>query len=93
MLIVTALIVIPGVFGVEALPLTCILFILTVVFTSYFVITILMKILGKASVFSMTDEVKHEPEIELPKQEIKEAAIEVTVDKTATETAAGRKRS
>ena len=92
-LIVTALIVIPGVFGVEALPLTCILFILTVVFTSYFVITILMKILGKASVFSMTDEVKHEPEIELPKQEIKEAAIEVTVDKTATETAAGRKRS
>ena len=67
-LIVTALIVLPSLFGVGELPLMCILFVLVVVLASYFVVSILMKILGKINTFSMTDEVSHEPEIALPEK-------------------------
>ncbi|MCI9032194.1 MAG: HAD-IC family P-type ATPase [Clostridia bacterium] len=75
-LIVTALIVLPSLFGVGELPLMCVLFVLTVVLASYFVVSILMKILGKINTFSMTDEVDHEPEIALPEK----TAVPVQVD-------------
>lgn len=55
-LIVVAMFVLPSMFGLSPLPLTCILFVLTVVLASYFVVTIVMSIINKAGVLALTQE-------------------------------------
>lgn len=57
-LIVTAVAVVPDMFGVAPLPLTCFLYMLVVVLLSYFIVTILMRVLGKVRVFSLMPEAK-----------------------------------
>ncbi len=55
-LIVVALVVLPSMFGLSSLPLTCLLFVFTVVLASYFVVTIVMNIINKAGLLTLTQD-------------------------------------
>lgn len=57
-LIVTAVAVLPDMFGVAPLPLTCFLFMLVAVLVAYFIVTVLMNILSKVRVFSLMPDSK-----------------------------------
>ena len=55
-MIVVALVVLPSMFGLSSLPLTCLLFVFTVVLASYFVVTIVMNIINKAGLLTLTQD-------------------------------------
>ncbi len=78
-LIITAIFVLPSMFGLVNIPLTCLLFVLTAVLVSYFIITIFMNILSRAGVFALTQEdaEKHKTQRAAAKEQAAKSGVNV----------------
>lgn len=78
-LIITAIFVLPSMFGLVNIPLTCLLFVLTAVLVSYFIITIFMNILSRAGVFALTQEdaEKHKAQRAAAKEQAAKSGVNV----------------